>query len=340
MRKRLRKVAGRNTHMAAYRSDPVSAHPPLGRRRGDHCTRGPASGVARAISRRHRWSQDRFVPDPRGIGGSRLSAADRRIRSTDVARRSFAQSLTVSKGPANVDKLRAVMGGAAKRSLDVVLGTILALLALPTILILSVVVCISLRTFRPFFLQNRVGFRGRPFTIVKLRTLPLHAPPAADKYTIAATVRTTRVGRLLRATHLDELPQLLLVPLGRMSLVGPRPEMPELLAGFDESFVAARLRVRPGCTGLWQVSVDAGRLIGEAPEYDLYYLRHAGVRLDAWVLWRSLVLVTRGRAVSCADVPLWAQRRASVLVKLPEPGPDLAREPTRELRYPTVSASG
>lgn len=228
-----------------------------------------------------------------------------------------------------------VKGGAAKRVVDVVLGTVLVLLALPVIVLLSLGVCLSLRTWRPFFLQKRIGRGGRPFTIVKLRTLPLHAPPAADKYTIAR-VQTTRFGRLLRATHLDELPQLVLVPLGRMSLVGPRPEMPGLLASFDQSFVTARSRVRPGCTGLWQISVDAERLIGEAPEYDLYYLRHGGVRLDVWVLWRSVLLVLGSRPASWADVPRWAQRRSRVRADVPELMPEL----TPELSYPTVSASG
>lgn len=227
-------------------------------------------------------------------------------------------------------------GGLGKRALDVVLGTVLLVLSLPIIILLSLGVCVSLRTWRPFFLQRRVGRSGRPFTIVKLRTLPHDAPAAADKYTIAATVKTTRFGRLLRTTHLDELPQLLLVPFGKMSLVGPRPEMPTLLARFDESFVAERSRVRPGCTGLWQISVDAGRLIGEAPEYDLYYLRHGGVRLDVWVLWRSVLLVLGSRPASWADVPRWAQRRSRVRANVPELMPEL----TPELSYPTVSASG
>jgi lipopolysaccharide/colanic/teichoic acid biosynthesis glycosyltransferase len=222
---------------------------------------------------------------------------------------------------------------------DAVLGTVLVLVALPVILLLSVAVSFSFRTWRPFFLQKRVGRRGKPFTIIKLRTLPVNAPPTADKYTIA-TVETTRLGRLLRATHLDELPQLFLVPLGRMSLVGPRPEMPGLLASFDQSFVVARSRVRPGCTGLWQISVDAGRLIGEAPEYDLYYLQHAGVRLDAWVLWRSLVFVMSGRAVSFAEIPVWARRRHEVSLELAGIGALADVDLAPELAPETMPASG
>lgn len=196
----------------------------------------------------------------------------------------------------------------AKRLLDIVLGTVLAVAAMPLIAMLAVVVCISLRTWRPFFLQRRIGRGGRTFTMPKLRTLPPEAPAAVDKYALAG-VRTTRVGRLLRRTHIDELPQLLLVPIGRMSLVGPRPEMPWLLARFDPDFVTARSVARPGCTGLWQIGADAGRLIGEVPEYDLHYLRHMSARLDLWVICQSVRVILGGPPVSFADVPSWALRQ-------------------------------
>jgi len=192
-----------------------------------------------------------------------------------------------------------------------VAGTVLALAAVPLIVVLAAAVCVSLRTWRPFFFQQRVGRAGRRFTVPKLRTLPASAPADADKYALAA-IRTTRLASALRRTHLDELPQLLLVPTGRMSLVGPRPEMPRLLDQFDRAFVAARCSVRPGCSGLWQVSRDAHKLIGEAPEYDLYYLSNGGLRLDLWILWCSaLALTGRRPLVTCADVPAWAQPRRS-----------------------------
>lgn len=198
--------------------------------------------------------------------------------------------------------------GIDKRLLDVVAGTVLAVAALPLIVVGAVAVCVSLRTRRPFFCQRRVGRHGRPFTVLKLRTLPLGAPAAVDKYALGA-VATTRLGQFLRATHLDELPQLLLVPVGRMSLVGPRPEMTWLAASFDAEFVAARSAVRPGCTGLWQIGAAAGRLIGEAPEYDLQYLHHRSARLDVWILWKSVLVMAGGKRVTCADVPRWARRR-------------------------------
>lgn len=176
---------------------------------------------------------------------------------------------------------------------------------------------ISLRTWQPFFFQQRTGRAGRSFTVAKLRTLPVGTPANADKYTIAS-VTTTRLGRFLRRTHLDELPQLLLVPGGSMSLIGPRPEMPSLLERFDPEFVAARSSVRPGCSGLWQVSRDADKLIGEAPEYDLLYVAHPSLRLDLWILWRTLLTLAGRPRITYPDIPTWALRRSCAVGRIEE----------------------
>lgn len=205
-------------------------------------------------------------------------------------------------------------GSAQKRLMDLILGTAAAALALPAILVLSAAAAASLRAW-PFFVQQRLGRDGRTFRMLKIRTLPKGSPPSATKYEVVA-VETTHFCRVLRMTHLDELPQLLLVPLGRMSLVGPRPEMPELAARADPAFVARRTTVRPGCTGLWQVSIDSSRLISEAPEYDVFYLQHQSLRLDVWILWRTIGSFIPGtpRIRSCAAVPAWARGRASARV--------------------------
>jgi len=216
-----------------------------------------------------------------------------------------------------------------KRLFDIVAATLLFVVALPAMIILAVAVAASLRTWRPLFFQQRIGRDGRPFTFVKLRTLPTATPRYADKYAIA-TVTTTRLGRFLRASHLDELPQLALVVTGRMSLVGPRPEMAGLLERFPAPFVAARLSVRPGCTGIWQISGDADRLIGEAPHYDLYYLAHANARLDLWILGRTLLRVA-GRAGRVFAAPAWTRAHAR-----PPPAP--RHGPNTELRVSLASS--
>src|SRR2546430_8951232 len=107
---------------------------------------------------------------------------------------------------------------------------------------------VSLRAW-PVFTQTRIGKNGKPFKMVKLRTLPPDFPRYAGKHEVRK-VKLPWISRTLRRLHLDELPQLGLVPAGKMSLVGPRPEMPHLHGVFDEGFAAKRTSVRPGCTGL------------------------------------------------------------------------------------------
>jgi nucleoside-diphosphate-sugar epimerase/lipopolysaccharide/colanic/teichoic acid biosynthesis glycosyltransferase len=180
-----------------------------------------------------------------------------------------------------------------KRSIDVVVGALLCLVALPVIALLAVLSAIALRGW-PFFVQDRVGRGGRRIRFPKIRTLPKSAPAAADKRSIAA-VPMPRLSELLRGTHLDELPQLFCVVAGSMSLVGPRPEMPEMLPRYPVEFAQNRAQVRPGCTGLWQVSVASAGMIYEAPEYDDYYISHTSFALDAWILWRTVLSATSPR---------------------------------------------
>lgn len=178
-----------------------------------------------------------------------------------------------------------------KRAVDIVLGSVLALLALPLILALSVGSAVAFRAW-PIFVQPRVGRDGRLFRCLKIRSLPKSAPRAADKHEVAH-VLTNRYGRFVRATHLDELPQLLLVPVGSMSLVGPRPAIPELLSRFPERALERRSRVRPGCTGLWQVSEAAIGPIYASLQYDRFYVSNYSLKLDTQILGRTLLLMLR-----------------------------------------------
>ena len=194
--------------------------------------------------------------------------------------------------------------GRVKRAFDLVVGATLSIVTAPLIALLAIGSAASFRAW-PLFVQKRLGRGGRPFCFVKLRTLPTDAPADADKYAIAATA-TTPWGRFLRASHLDELPQCWLVVTGRMSLVGPRPEMPALAATFDAAFMGERLAVRPGITGPWQVSTACSGLIGEAPEFDRLYLAHAGPRFDAWILLRTAGVLVGRPPLSLERFPGWA----------------------------------
>jgi lipopolysaccharide/colanic/teichoic acid biosynthesis glycosyltransferase len=194
---------------------------------------------------------------------------------------------------------------ARKRAVDIILGTLLAVAALPLIVILAIGCAIVLRAW-PFYAQRRVGKDGREFVMPKLRTLRPSVPGDATKYELDQA-QIPRFCRFLRRTHLDELPQLLLVPIGLMSLVGPRPEMPSLLARYPEDVVFRRTRVRPGCTGLWQVSGASTGLIHESPEFDLAYIELCNTRLDLWILYRTLLIsITRRADATLTDVPAWA----------------------------------
>jgi len=105
-------------------------------------------------------------------------------------------------------------------------------------------------------------------------------------------LRITRVGRFIRQTSLDELPQLMNVFLGNMSLVGPRPEMPFIVREYTPEY-RQRLQVIPGITGLWQLSADRGSLIHENIQYDLYYIRNRGIFMDIAILIHTLFFAVR-----------------------------------------------
>ena len=195
---------------------------------------------------------------------------------------------------------------ATKRSLDIIVGVVASVASLVIVLPLAVGALLSYGA-SPFFRQLRVGRGGRLVRVWKIRSLPVSTDPTADKYAIAGE-NNTRFGRFVRSTHLDELPQLWLVISGRMSLVGPRPEMIHLDARLSAAHAAARRPLRPGCTGLWQISKDSARLMGEVPEYDIFYAEHQSLRLDLWILWRTAMLSPRRHPISLDDVPAWARR--------------------------------
>ncbi|CAN5833405.1 N/A [soil metagenome] len=201
-----------------------------------------------------------------------------------------------------------------KRLFDVLIGVPLAVLATPLIVFGAIGASVALGSWQ-FFVQQRVGRGGRTFRFVKVRTLPISTPPYADKYELA-DVDVPRFCQHLRRLHLDELPQLFLVVTGHMSLVGPRPEMPWLHRQLDQEFATARTRLRPGCTGLWQVGRACDRLITEAPGYDEFYLRHQSLRLDVYLLYRTLrLLVAKGPTLKVDEVPLWVRRSRPLPVR-------------------------
>jgi exopolysaccharide biosynthesis polyprenyl glycosylphosphotransferase len=182
--------------------------------------------------------------------------------------------------------------GALKRTIDIAGGSLLLLLAAPAIAVFALMIR---RDGGPaVYRQVRIGEGGRPFCLYKLRTMRVEADVSAQ-WAAPDDPRITRVGRFLRRTHLDELPQLVNVLRGEMSLVGPRPEQPELVDRLETMlrFYQRRHLTRPGITGWAQVRCGyAGSDMGSAWKlcHDLYYIKHRSVGLDALILGETLTL--------------------------------------------------
>jgi exopolysaccharide biosynthesis polyprenyl glycosylphosphotransferase len=175
---------------------------------------------------------------------------------------------------------------AVKRLLDVILAAALLLFTAPISLLAAL--AIRLESSGPvIFTQDRVGQGGRLFRMYKFRTMRLDVDPYATAPTNRDDPRITRVGRVVRLGGIDELPQFLNVLRGEMSLVGPRPEMPFIVERYTP-LERLRLGAKPGITGLWQLSPDRHTDIHENIEYDLYYLRHQSLLLDALILLETV----------------------------------------------------
>jgi O-antigen biosynthesis protein WbqP len=209
----------------------------------------------------------------------------------------------------------AMRGRFAKRAFDAVVGLILCVLITPVVLTLMVILAIQHRSPRVVFIHQRVGYRTRLITVPKLRTLHLETHPYADK-TLVDLVPVSRFANFLRRSHLDELPQLYLVPIGRLSLVGPRPRMQEEAAlDVDPRFRLVRTAVPLGCTGLWQVGAHTGGRVSDAPEYDYFYVRHRTLRMDLWIMWRTVAQLYGAKGVSLDRVPRWLMAPAEAEVE-------------------------
>lgn len=180
----------------------------------------------------------------------------------------------------------------ARRFAEVVIGAVLGVLSLPLLAVLAVCVCLSMG--RPIlFRQTRPGLRGQPFELVKLRTMCL----APDGVALPDEARITRLGAFLRRTSLDELPELWNVLRGDMSLVGPRPLLPEYVGRYTPQ-QARRLEVKPGITGLAQVSGRNAISWEEKFDLDVWYVDHQSLGLDLKILAKTLWHVITGRGVS------------------------------------------
>jgi len=187
---------------------------------------------------------------------------------------------------------------ATKRAFDLVTAILGTLLALP--LVPFIAMLIKLDDGGPIlYAQKRTGQNGKPFTLFKFRTMKVGAENGHAVWAVQNDPRVTRVGRLLRKTRLDELPQLYNVLIGQMSVVGPRPERPDLVAQLSESipYFNERHLVKPGLTGWAQINFRYASTVEDAKrklQFDLYYIKHMSFELDLMILLRTLGVFVRG----------------------------------------------
>ncbi len=170
-----------------------------------------------------------------------------------------------------------------KRLFDVI-ASLLALLLLSPLL-LGVALAVYAGDFGPvLFRQRRVGRGGREFSIYKFRSMVLNAERLGGFSTADGDPRITRIGRFIRRTSIDELPQLLNVLMGDMSLVGPRPDVPAQRSLYSAEEWEARHRVRPGITGLAQATLRSEATVEQRKQMDLRYAREASLALDLRII--------------------------------------------------------
>ena len=185
-----------------------------------------------------------------------------------------------------------------KRASDIAFSALGLLLACPFILLSALAVWLGDRG-PVFFFQTRIGKNHQPFRLVKLRTMRID-PVDGDLYTQPDDPRITRIGRFLRASRLDELPQLWNVLRGDMSLIGPRAEWDRLVASYEREIPCYYFRhlVKPGITGWAQVNYPYGANLEDTLrklEYDLYYIRHFSFRLDAAIILKTIHIMLFGK---------------------------------------------
>lgn len=179
-----------------------------------------------------------------------------------------------------------------KRSYDVIASIFLLITLSPLLFLISILIKVD-SSGSVFFRHYRVGKNGKNFILWKFRSMKTDVPQYATSPLTVADERLTRVGRLIRRLSIDEIPQLINVLKGEMSLVGPRPEMPFIVERFHPAN-CDRLSVRPGITGLWQISPARAFPIHENLHYDLHYVRNQNLILDCTIILRTIAAVIHG----------------------------------------------
>ena len=187
----------------------------------------------------------------------------------------------------------------SKRVFDVFLALFIMVFASPVMLITAIAIYLE-SGWPVFYLQDRVGFKGKDFSIIKFRSMVRDAEKHGPRWCEEGDPRITRVGRFIRKTRIDELPQVINVLRNEMSFVGPRPERRFFIKQLEENipYYGIRLNVKPGVTGWAQINYPYGDSVEDAKEklkYELYYMKNRSLWLDLVIILQTIKIMLKGR---------------------------------------------
>ena len=179
-----------------------------------------------------------------------------------------------------------------KSSIEFIFSLLLLIIVVPICILACIAIYVELRV-NPIYTQNRVGLNGRIFKIYKLRSMYIDAEKDGAKWASENDERITKVGRIIRKTRIDELPQLVNILKRDMSFIGPRPERPEFIKEFIKYIpdFNDRLLVKPGITGWAQVNGGYSLTPKEKLEFDKYYIRNRGFKLDLLIIVKTIIVI-------------------------------------------------
>ena len=183
-------------------------------------------------------------------------------------------------------------GEVLKRGIDIVVALFVLMLLAPALVAVGILIRLESRG-PALFRHSRVGEGGKEFELWKFRSMRIDALKYGRSPASSSDSRLTGTGRAIRRLSLDEIPQLVNVLKGEMSLVGPRPEMAFIVYQYT-ALERKRLLVKPGLTGLWQISAHRGTPIHQNLQYDFYYIQHKSLRFDIAILLRTIPAVICG----------------------------------------------
>ena len=179
-----------------------------------------------------------------------------------------------------------------KSSIEFIFSLLLLVIAVPICILACIAIYVELRV-NPIYTQKRVGLNGRVFKIYKLRSMYIDAEKDGPQWASENDERITKVGRIIRKTRIDELPQLVNILKRDMSFIGPRPERPEFIKEFIKYIpdFNDRLLVKPGITGWAQVNGGYSLTPKEKLEFDKYYIKNRGFKLDLLILIKTIIVI-------------------------------------------------